>query len=169
MKLLSLLCLFLFYSFSLCAQTHRNPENFPNTSQIVNADDSLLVMGFVNAFETYVRNDIESYLDYFFTATEADRFTNMLLVENYPDVDGYLSNDILNRSEVVKNHIDIIAQTCNIAKITYIEKRIGHNDALDGILVQFAFGIGDEWKEQISILFTVFEDQLKVLTLKEEK
>ena len=169
MKLLSFIIIFIAGTVIVSAQHDRNVKAEPSASQNISNIDSAYVQGFADAFENFTAGNEGEYLMYYFTPEEADRFTISLMEAEYPEVDGELSAEIMNRSEVVRQRMEIIASTCNETKITYIEKRLGHTDALDGLLVQFAFGKEDEWKEQISILFTVFESKLKVLSVKDEK
>lgn len=151
------------------AQVNRSTQTETKSEQQLSITDSLLVNGFVESFELFASKMENNYDNYFFTTEEVDRFTTHLMSEKYPDVSGELSSDILERSEIVKLRVNIIAFTCNQAKIVYMEKKIGLTDALDGILVEFSFGKDNEWKESLSVLFTVFEKSLKVLSFKDEK
>ena len=105
---------------------------------------------------------------YFFNNEDAQIFSKHLIEINYPDADSTLSDNIMKRNDAVRVVFESYKKRFTKVKMARIDYRTGHTPDVEAFKIVLTFGDTDSWVESLSLLLIILEDDIKILSLKDE-
>ncbi len=165
----------LFFSTLSTLVFAQNKESRNPSSEIIKTEEhpkiiekKPQVQAFIHAIEQMLLgNDIE--IDtYFFKEEEAFSFSENLINLNYPDADSSLPSGIMKRNEAVRIIFESHKKRFTRVKMVRIDYRTGHTPDVEAFKIVLTFGDADTWLESLSLLLVILEDDIKILSLKDE-
>lgn len=161
--------IFLFENFAQqnrMAETQKMPHD--SVADAFLKERQSQINDFVMALEKMLSGNDTLINEYYFSSEEAAIFATVLINSDYPDVDNTLLADILRRNDAVKTILDNYKERFTKVKLVKNKFRRGHTDAVKAFLITLNFGDDAAWHESLSLLLYIGENNLRILSLKDE-